>query len=122
MIRWTAEEECAVAVGIRDAERLARGAVAGIPLAEDILRKRPSRAERTRAGSVERLEAAVMAVQEASVEHPEHRPAARAAIRAWNEAENLRWQLAMSARRIARGEARKLTCPLMSEEIGRAHV
>ena len=34
----------------------------------------------------------------------------------WNEAENLRWQLAMSARRIARGEARKLTCPLMSEE------
>ncbi len=116
MIRWTAEEECAVAVGIRDAERLAREAVAGIPLAEDILRKRPSRAERTRAGSVERLEAAVMAVQEASVEHPEHRPAARAAIRAWNEAENLRWQLAMSARRIARGEARKLTCPLMSEE------
>ena len=59
MIRWTAEEECAVAVGIRDAERLAREAVAGIPLAEDILRKRPSRAERTRAGSVERLEAAV---------------------------------------------------------------
>jgi RNA polymerase sigma factor (sigma-70 family) len=32
------------------------------------------------------------------------------------EAEDYRWQLAMSAKRIARGEARKLACSLMSEE------
>ncbi len=114
--RWTPEEECAVARGIRDAERRAREAVAGIPVAEDILRKRPTRAERTRAGSVDRLEAAVQAVQEAAVNHPELSEAARAAATAWREAEDLRWSLAMSARRIARGEARKLTCPLMNEE------
>lgn len=114
--RWTTEEECAVARGIRDAELKARDAVAGIPLAEDILRKRPTRAERTRAGSVDRLEAAVLAVQEAAAKDPSLTEAARAATRAWAEAENLRWSLAMSAKRIARGEARKLTCPLMSEE------
>lgn len=116
MNRWTTDEECAVAHGIRDAERRAREAVAGIAVAEEILRKRPTRAERTRAGSVERLEAAVQAVQEAAANHPEIGPAAARAAEAWNEAESLRWKLAMSARRIARGEARKLTCPLMSEE------
>ena len=116
MIRWSAEEECAVALRIREAEREAREAVDGIPVAEDILSRRPSRAERTRAGSLDRLEAAVMAVQEAAVQNPEVRAAARAAMGAWNKAEDLRWELAMSARRIARGEARKLTCPLMSEE------
>ncbi len=115
-IRWTPEEECAVARGIRDAERRAREAVAGIPVAEEVLRKRPSRAERTRAGSVDRLEAAVLAVQEAVALDPSLGPAARKAAAAWTEAETLRWSLAMSAKRIARGEARKLTCPLMSEE------
>lgn len=114
--RWTTDEECAVARGIRDAERRAREAVAGIVVAEDILRKRPTRAERTRAGSVERLEAAVHAVQEAVAHDHSVADAARRATEAWNEAESLRWKLAMSAKRIARGEARKLTCPLMSEE------
>jgi len=114
--RWTTEEECAVARQIRGAETRAREAVAGIAVAEEILRRRPSRAERTRAGSVDRLEEAVLAVQSASAADTALADASRKAAMAWEEAENLRWQLAMSARRIARGEARKLTCPLMSEE------
>jgi RNA polymerase sigma factor (sigma-70 family) len=114
--RWSAEDECNVAHAIRDAERLAREAVAGVEIAERILRKRPTRAERTRAGSVDRLEAAVLAVIEAATQDLGLIAVARRADHAWQEAERQRWKLAMSARRIARGEARKLTCPLMSEE------
>ena len=116
MVRWTAEEECAVARTIREAERRAWEAVAGIPVADRILGKRPLRAERTRAGSVDRLEAAVLAVQEAAHQDRTLQNASRRATAAWTEAEQQRWRLAMSARRIARGEARKLTCPLMAEE------
>ena len=116
MHRWSAEEERAVAWGIRDAERRAREAVAGVDLAETILRTRPTRTERTRAGSIERLEQAIQAVCEASKRDATLKPAAASADEAWQEAERMRWRLAMSARRIARGEARKLTCPLMGEE------
>ena len=47
---------------------------------------------------------------------PEIKAIAVQASRHWDEAESLRWQLAMSAMRIARGEARKLACSLMAEE------
>ena len=47
---------------IRQAEQIAREAVAGIPEAADILLRRPDRAERTRAGAVDRLEEAVKVV------------------------------------------------------------
>ncbi|HNC95486.1 MAG TPA: hypothetical protein PKW90_05135, partial [Myxococcota bacterium] len=60
--RLTAEEEKAIAREIRKAEQSAREAVAGIDAAENILRRRPDRAERTRAGAVDRLEEAVRAV------------------------------------------------------------
>jgi RNA polymerase nonessential primary-like sigma factor len=40
---------------------------------------------------------------------------ARAAKGAWAEAEAIRWELAMSGRRIAHGEARKLAGPFMDE-------
>ncbi len=64
--RLSAEEEKNIARDIRKAEQAAREAVAGIDVAENILRRRPDRAERTRAGAVDRLEEAVRAVAIAS--------------------------------------------------------
>jgi RNA polymerase nonessential primary-like sigma factor len=114
--RLTAEEEKDIARRIRAAEDRARQAIDGIDVAMDILNKRPERAERTRAGAVDRLEQAVEAVWKASKERPELKARGRGAKTAWAEAEALRWQLAMSGRRIAHGEARKLAGPFMDEE------
>lgn len=114
--RLTAEEEKEIARDIRKCEATARTAVKGLDVAERILRKRPDRAERTRAGSVDRLEAAVEAIWKESKKDSELKMRARQAKTAWAEAENLRWRLAMSGRRIAHGEARKLAGPFMDEE------
>lgn len=114
--RLTAEEEKEIARAIRRAENRAREAVRGVQRAEAIIGKRPERAERTRAGAVDRLEAAVDAVWRDAKEFPELLPGARAAKQAWNEVENLQWRLGMSGRRIAHGEARKLAGPFMDEE------
>ncbi len=114
--RLTAEEEKEMARAIRAAEEAARGAIAGIEMAEEILKRRPERAERTRAGAVDRLEEAVMLVVRAAKKDPELKSYSRKAGAAWQEAENLRWRLAMSGRRIAHGEARKLAGPFMDEE------
>jgi RNA polymerase sigma factor (sigma-70 family) len=114
--RLTAEEEKMMARRIRRAEQIAREAIAGIPAADDILMRRPDRAERTRAGAVDRLEEAVKAVSRAARKDTELREDSRTAVSAWREAEDLRWRLAMSGRRIAHGEARKLAGPFMDEE------
>jgi len=114
--RLTAEQEKDIARDIRRAENRARESIRGLPVAEDILTKRPERAERTRAGAVDRLEAAVEAVWKHAREDRGMMPRARAAKTSWAEAENLRWKLAMSGRRIAHGEARKLAGPFMDEE------
>lgn len=114
--RLTAEEEKSMAREIRKAEQEAREAVAGIPDAESILMRRPDRAERTRAGAVDRLEEAVNAVMRAARRDDQLRARSRKAMDAWQRAEELRWRLAMSGRRIAHGEARKLAGPFMDEE------
>jgi RNA polymerase sigma factor (sigma-70 family) len=114
--RLTAEEEKDIARKIRAAENAAKEAIEGLELAEDILQKKPDRAERTRAGAVDRLESAVEAVWKEYRQDAELKPRARKAKTAWAEAENLRWRLAMSGRRIAHGEARKLAGPFMDEE------
>ncbi len=114
--RLTAEEEKDIARAIRKAENRAREAIRGIPIAEEILKKKPDRAERTRAGAVDRLETAVEMVWKKAKDIPELKPRAREAKTAWAEAENMRWRLAMSGRRIAHGEARKLAGPFMDEE------
>ena len=114
--RLTADEEKDIARAIRDAETRARDAIAGIESAEEIVSRRPDRAERTRAGAVDRLESAVEAVWKLSRGQPTLRKRARVAKGAWAEAEALRWRLAMSGRRIAHGEARKLAGPFMDEE------
>src|SRR5690606_4018004 len=98
------------------AEMRAMDAISEIPAATDILTRRPDRVERTRAGSVDRLESAVEMVWKLAKKDPELKLAGREAKGAWAEAETLRWQLAMSGRRIAHGEARKLAGPFMDEE------
>ncbi|TNE85951.1 MAG: sigma-70 family RNA polymerase sigma factor [Deltaproteobacteria bacterium] len=114
--RLTAEEEKDIARKIRAAENAAKEAIAGLELAEDILQKKPDRAERTRAGAVDRLESAVEAIWKEYRQDSDLKLRARQAKTAWAEAENLRWRLAMSGRRIAHGEARKLAGPFMDEE------
>jgi RNA polymerase sigma factor (sigma-70 family) len=114
--RLTAEEEKDMARRIRAAEESARDAIIDIDLARAIIGRRPERAERTRAGAVSRLEEAVQEVGRAARKNPELRKAARESGSAWQEAENLRWRLAMSGRRIAHVEARKLAGPFMDEE------
>jgi len=117
-MRFDGDQERDVAREIRDAEHHARDALSGFDIAEDILRHRPKREERTRAGAVDRLQQAVLVMQNEARANkdPEVVSAATEASRHWDRAEALRWQLAMSARRIARGEARKLSCSLMAEE------
>jgi RNA polymerase sigma factor (sigma-70 family) len=78
--------------------------------------RRPDRAERTRAGAVDRLEEAVKIVTKVSKKDHSLREYAKIGTAAWREAEELRWRLAMSGRRIAHGEARKLAGPFMDEE------
>jgi len=111
-----AEMERRMARQIRQAEAAARNALAGISMAEEIIRQRPSRDERTRAGTLERLEEAITACSDLSVFDEEDQLAIKLARNAIKQAEDLRWQLALSAKRIAYGEARKLRSPLMSEE------
>ena len=114
--RLTADQEKDIARQIRAAERSARDAIEGHDLAESILQQKPDRAERTRAGAVDRLESAVEAMWKAVKDDPNKRQLARRAKGAWAQAEALRWRLAMSGRRIAHGEARKLAGPFMDEE------
>jgi RNA polymerase sigma factor (sigma-70 family) len=114
--RLTAEEEKSIARQIRQAEQAAREAVAGVDVAESVLRRRPDRAERTRAGAVDRLEEAIRKVDQAARRDDGLKTLARKARGAWQQAEELRWRLAWSGQRIARGEARKLAGPFMDEE------
>ena len=113
--RLTADEEKDLARKIRAAEERSREAIDGVDCAMEILNRKPERAERTRAGAVDRLEQAVEAVWKASKSETDLKARGRTAKTAWAEAEALRWTLAMSGRRIAHGEARKLAGPFMDE-------
>ncbi|MBN2801130.1 MAG: sigma-70 family RNA polymerase sigma factor [Deltaproteobacteria bacterium] len=114
--RLTAEEEKEIAREILRLEAEAREFLATVPLAGDLLGTLPTRSERTRAGSVDRLESAVDALWKAGKESPTVKPLARKAKGLWAQAEANRWRLAMSGRRIAHGEARKLAGPFLDEE------
>ncbi|MEM6928790.1 MAG: RNA polymerase sigma factor RpoD/SigA [Myxococcota bacterium] len=109
----TAEQEIDLGRRILRAEDAARDALDGLECVEEILGRVPSGRYKTRAGFVENLEEAVHSAWEASKSDPSIRPAARKAIAAWNEADELRWRLAMSQQRIAFHEARKLANRLM---------
>ena len=114
--RMSAEQEKSIARDILRLEEEAREIVAGLELAREILDRSTGRLERTRAGAVDRLEEAVETVWRASREDASLRAVARRAKGSWAQAESLRWRLAMSGRRIAHGEARKLAGPFLDEE------
>lgn len=116
--RWTAEQEQNTARAIRSAEWQIRELLADYDVAQVILCSRPVRQERTKAGAIDRLESAIKACEaevsrSTDTEFVGHVRRARAL---WMHAEDLRWQLAMSAKRIAYGEARKFTSPYMDQE------
>jgi RNA polymerase nonessential primary-like sigma factor len=113
--RLTAEQEKEMARRIHRAEKRAKEAIKGIAVAEAALARRPKRAERTRAGMVDRLEDAINGVWKSHRSDRTLKERAREAKQAWAEAEAIRWELAMSGRRIAHGEARKLAGPFMDE-------
>ncbi len=113
--RLTAEQEKEMARRIHRAEKRAREAIKGIQSADDVLSRRPKRAERTRAGMVDRLEEAIADAWRKHRNDGTYRERVREARQAWAEAEAIRWELAMSGRRIAHGEARKLAGPFMDE-------
>ena len=115
-VRLTAEEEQSLAVAAQKAESKALDAIMDIPIASQILGRIPKREERTRAGAVNRLEEAIETVWREAANNKTIKRQARQAKMAWADAENYRWCLAMSGRRIAHGEARKLAGPYMSEE------
>jgi RNA polymerase nonessential primary-like sigma factor len=115
-MRLSPEQETDLALAIRRAELATREALAGVEQAERIVRRRPSRRERTRAGALDRLDEALAAAKALAKDDPEIAACVREAEGHWRDAERFRWELAMSARRIARGEARKLACSLLGEE------
>ncbi len=104
----TPEEEKALARRIVEAEQRALDAIRHLPCVQPLLTKRGKGSERTRAGKVNRLGQAIEIVLEQSKADPTLKRVYREAKAAWAEAEAHRWQLAMSGRRIAHGEARKL--------------
>ena len=113
--RWSAEQEQLVASHILEAEARATDVLIQLPEAEAILTRETKRAERTRAGQVDRLEEAIRAIHDRARDDPGARKVARFVGGCWAEAERLRWALAMSGKRIAHGEARKLAGPFMDE-------
>ncbi len=113
--RWTAEEEQRVGKQILAAEMRAEEAIREIPEAREVLYSGRRRAERTRSGRVTRLETAIRLSWQLSETDMRWKLPVRRARAAWAEAEGLRWSLAMSGRRIAHGEARKLAGPFMDE-------
>jgi len=101
---------------IRAAEEVALEAIADHPSAREVLDRPAGRRERTRAGAVDRLEEAVEVVVAEARKDASLRAMSRRAAGAMKEARDLRWTLAMSGKRIARGEARRLGGILVDEE------
>jgi RNA polymerase sigma factor (sigma-70 family) len=109
----SAAEEISLGRRIRAAEDRVLEVLRDVPSARAILGRATSGRYRTHAGFVDKLEDAVHRVMAESREDASLKPAARKALAAWSEADQLRWRLAMSQQRIAFHEARKLGGRLM---------
>lgn len=114
--RMSPEQEKQLARRCLALEEVALRAVRDLAVAREVLDRPKDRRERTRAGGLQRLEDAVAATVEAAHHDLDLVEPAGVAREAMAEANELRWTLAMSAMRIARGEARKLGGPLLAEE------
>lgn len=106
--RMTPDEERSIGRRIQEADESAARAVRRVPEAARVLGRAGGHSERTRGKWVERLGEAVQVATQAGRADERHREAARAAREAWDTGEALRWELAMTAKPIAIGEARKL--------------
>jgi RNA polymerase sigma factor (sigma-70 family) len=113
--RWTAQDETLVARCILRLEDKVKECLAGWEEGMAILGERGVRAERTRAASVDRMERAVTSLLDASLETDRLRGRAMDARALWSRAQTMRWSLAMSGKRVAHGEARKLAGQYMDE-------
>ena len=115
-IKMTFEQEQKIAIRIETLEQIALSNVQLIPEVQYILNEVPIRPEKTKAGGLDRLERAFDVGKRLAKRQPKYRTYIRAAESSLREVESLRWSLAMSAKHVARGEARKLVCTLMAEE------
>jgi RNA polymerase sigma factor (sigma-70 family) len=113
--RMTAAQERALALRMRAEEERALAIISEIPAARAILERHRSHRDSTRAWDLERLEEAVVALRDGEGGAAGARAAA-AAGEALAKASALRWELALSARRVALGEARRFAGKLMSED------
>ncbi|MEQ1504620.1 MAG: sigma factor, partial [Myxococcota bacterium] len=103
--RPTAADERDITERIHAAEAEARAALAEVPEASALLgRAAPSRAFKTRVVDVDRLEAALRAAEGCA---PEAGPVQRARA-AWDQAQGLRWTLAVSAADVVPREAHRV--------------
>jgi len=112
----TREEEEGIGRNIIAAEGIMWRAMSQIPETATMLNVQPIRKEKTRAGAVQRLKEALDFAQELTLKYTQYKHLVAEAEDAYQTTEELRWELAMSARHIASGEARKLVCSLMGEE------
>jgi RNA polymerase primary sigma factor len=106
----SAEQERDLGRRILAAEERAKGELGGI---QGFPQRKRKGSERTRAGDVDRLTLTARKILEEASDQPEVRARAAAALGHLKQAEDLRWQLAMSGVRIAHGEARKLRSAYM---------
>lgn len=107
MARWTAEQELEAARSMREAEAWAEENVRRFAIGRKILSERTNRKEQTCGAHIDRLEKAVDRVFDRYKNHPKHKLYAREAKRQMKIAQEHRWNLAMSAKRIPRAEAKK---------------
>ena len=117
-MRFTFEQEQTIAYQIHEFNEEAFQAVRSIdiPEAQEILNETTNRPEKTKAAALDRLNRAIDTANQLLNVHPEYQLELHKARRAVKKSDHLRWKLAMSAKHVARGEARKLMCSLMSEE------
>lgn len=114
--KMTFEQEQKIALRIESLEQVALSNIQLIPEVHHILNEVPIRPEKTKAGSLERLERALDEGKKIAKRQTRYRGYVRTAETSLREVDSLRWNLAMSAKHVARGEARKLVCTLMDEE------
>ena len=112
----TFEQEQKIALRIESLEQAALSNIQLIPEVHHILNEVPIRPEKTKAGSLDRLERALDESKKIAKRQTRYRTYVRTAETSLREVDSLRWNLAMSAKHVARGEARKLVCTLMDEE------
>ena len=103
MAKMTAEDEKETALEIMKIEARIHDLVRTLPGGEDFVKRQlGGKRASTRASKVDRLHAAIVELG------PERPAVLDEARQLWRRTEELRWKLAMSAVRVAHGEARKL--------------